>query len=359
MKVSIVGASSRIGGQIVQQAISKNTMPDLELMLNSSSPESVRSGVMDCYNVNAFTEISEQNQRHTPDICYSSDFHDLAESDVIFLCAGIAPTPEQKAAVKQSDPSGRLASSFVNAPLVYNVAANIAKYSPDSMLIVLTNQSDTMASIARLHLPAQNVLGFGGMLDTARFKVALADILSNQTGKSLAPHEVHAEIIGAHNDDMVLLLKSVKVPPAFHNHLDKHPEYLQHALDITKLYGRSISENSVPDTPNTNRGSYVAPAAACWEIISAMSGQRVTPVVSSFNIVPDERQRRFYGLPRDTEASLLMRIGLDGIRPVIGASCTRVEERKLNNCITNLKTQEEMALSALGYDMQQILNPEI
>lgn len=348
MKISIIGSSGRIAGQLVQQALSKNTFPDLELMLLSHTPESVRAGVMDCYNAIAFADASERASLRPPAIRHSADRESIAGSDIIFLCAGKAPTPEEKDAIKHIDPSGRLAASFINAPLVYDVAANIAQHSPDSTVIILTNQSDTMASIARLHLPPENVLGFGGMLDTSRFKIALADILSNQTGQPLSPHDIQAEIIGAHNDDMVLVSNSIKVPAGFRNHLEDNPEYLNHALDVTKRYGRAISENTTPRTPDTNCGSYIAPAAACWEMISAMTGQRNTSILSSFNIVPNEKQQRFYGIPKDTEASLPVRIGADGIQPMVGTACTPVETRRLQNCIINLKSYEETALSALG-----------
>lgn len=347
MKVSIIGSSGRIAGQIVQQAMSKNTSPDLELMLLSRTPAGVRGGVMDCYNANAFAETSEDDQFCAPDIRFSADYSALANSDVIFLCAGKAPTPAEKESVKHIDPSGRLAASYINAPLVNDVAAEIAQHSPDSLLIVLTNQSDTMASIARMHLPPENVLGFGNMLDTSRFKIALADILSNQTGKPLFPHDIQAEIIGAHNDDMVLVSNSIKVPLGFQGHLEKNPEYLKHALEVTKLYGRSISENTVPHTPDANCGSHIAPAAACWEIISAMTGQRKTPVISSFNIILTEKQQRFYNLPKDIEASLPVRIGADGIQRMTGTPCTPIETRRLQNCVINLKSQEDRVLSAI------------
>ena len=71
-----------------------------------------------------------------------------------------------------------------NAKIVRGVAENVAKHSPDAVIIVVSNPLDEMTALTQLAsgFPKQRVLGQAGMLDTARFSHFVAETLAVPVG---------------------------------------------------------------------------------------------------------------------------------------------------------------------------------
>ncbi len=91
-----------------------------------------------------------------------------------------------------------------NANIVKSVAENLLKYSPDIILVVVSNPMDTMTYLAlkATGLPKNRIIGMGGTLDSARFKFQL----SQRLGAS--PSDLNAIVIGGHGDTtMIPLIK--------------------------------------------------------------------------------------------------------------------------------------------------------
>jgi len=90
----------------------------------------------------------------------------------------------------------------VNAGIVKSVAENILKYSPNTILVVISNPMDTMTYLAlkTLGLPKNRVLGMGGMLDSSRFKYFLSEALGCNA------NEVEGMVIGGHGDKTMIPL---------------------------------------------------------------------------------------------------------------------------------------------------------
>ena len=90
----------------------------------------------------------------------------------------------------------------VNAGIVKNVAENILKYSPDAILIVISNPMDTMTYLAlkSTGLPKNRIIGMGGALDSARFRYQL----SRHLGAS--PGDLNAVVVGGHGDTTMIPL---------------------------------------------------------------------------------------------------------------------------------------------------------
>ena len=90
----------------------------------------------------------------------------------------------------------------VNAGIVKTVAENALKYSPNAILVVISNPMDTMTYLAlkSLGLPKNRVIGMGGALDSSRFKYFLSQALGCNA------NEVEGMVIGGHGDTTMIPL---------------------------------------------------------------------------------------------------------------------------------------------------------
>ena len=91
-----------------------------------------------------------------------------------------------------------------NAGIVKGVAQNILQYSPDAIIIVISNPMDTMTYLALTStgLPKNRIIGMGGTLDSARFKYQLSQHLA------CSPSDLNAIVIGGHGDTTMIPLIS-------------------------------------------------------------------------------------------------------------------------------------------------------
>jgi malate dehydrogenase len=89
----------------------------------------------------------------------------------------------------------------VNAGIVKNVTENVIKYSPDAILIIVSNPLDVMTYQAYIasKFPRSRVMGMAGILDTGRYRAFLADELN------VSPKDIQALLLGGHGDTMVPL----------------------------------------------------------------------------------------------------------------------------------------------------------
>ena len=91
----------------------------------------------------------------------------------------------------------------INTGIVKSVAENVAKHSPNAVLIVVSNPLDVMVYVAwkASGFPTKRVVGQAGVLDAARYRSFLAE----EVGCSV--EDVHALLLGGHGDDMVPLIR--------------------------------------------------------------------------------------------------------------------------------------------------------
>ena len=126
-----------------------------------------------------------------------SDYALTANSDVVVITAGV---PRKKDPVTGQFPS-RDDLVRTNQKIVGEVAREVAKYSPNAILIIVSNPLDAMCHVA-LHetgFPANRVIGQAGALDTARYKAFLAEALN------VSVRDIHGIVLGGHGDEMVPL----------------------------------------------------------------------------------------------------------------------------------------------------------
>lgn len=127
----------------------------------------------------------------------SNDYADTAGSDVVIITAGLARKP----GMSRDDLLAK------NVAIVKTCAQQAAKYSPDCVLIVVTNPIDAMVYTAykTSGLPKNRVIGMAGVLDSARYRTFLAQAIG------VAPKDVQALVMGIHGDKMLPLVRLANV----------------------------------------------------------------------------------------------------------------------------------------------------
>lgn len=123
----------------------------------------------------------------------TSNYEDITGSDLVIITAGIARKP------------GMSRDDLVNtnAGIIKSVAEQVAKYAPNSYIIVLSNPVDAMTYVAykTTGFPKERVIGQSGVLDTARFRTFVAQALN------VSVEDVNGFVLGGHGDSMVPLVR--------------------------------------------------------------------------------------------------------------------------------------------------------
>lgn len=120
----------------------------------------------------------------------AGDYDALTGARIVILAAGVPQKPGES----------RLSLLSRNADVFSDVVDRTRNASPGALLVVASNPVDIMTEIAQRAsgLPAEQVIGSGTILDSARFRKLLADHLG------IAPQSVHAAVLGEHGDSEVL-----------------------------------------------------------------------------------------------------------------------------------------------------------
>lgn len=189
---------------------------------------------------------------------YTSDYSATANSDVVVITSGIARKP----GMERSD------LVATNATIVQEVTRQVASYSPDSTIIVVSNPLDVLCycALKSSGFPHNRVLGMSGLLDVARYKSFIAEKLNVST------KDIQALILGGHGKTMVPMPRYTTIGGIpIRNLLSE--DKVQEAIRRTQLGGEEIINHL------GRSGWYAAGAAVCEMVESVICDQqRVFPV---------------------------------------------------------------------------------
>ena len=127
----------------------------------------------------------------------AGDYDRLKNADMVVLACGVGQKPGET----------RLQLLERNVNVFKSVVPQVLEYAPQTILLIVSNPVDIMTQVVTKisGLAPQRVVGSGTILDTARFRTLLAEHLN------IAPHSVHAYVLGEHGDSEVLAWSSGNV----------------------------------------------------------------------------------------------------------------------------------------------------
>ncbi len=232
----------------------------------------------------------------------TANYEDTKDSDVVIITAGIARKP------------GMSRDDLVqtNQNVMKSVTKEIVKYSPNCVILVLTNPVDAMTYTVYKEsgFPKERVIGQSGVLDTARFRTFVAEALD------LSVKDVTGFVLGGHGDTMVPLIRysaAGGVP------LEKllSEEKIAGIVDRTRKGGAEIVNLL------GNGSAYYAPGAALIEMTEAIlkDQKRVLPSIAYLE--------GEYGY-QDIYLGVPTVLGANGIEKVIELDLTDEEKQLLD-----------------------------
>lgn len=190
VKVSIMGSTGIIGKNVAFTLARADTVDEIVLFARPESVEKARGESFDMYDALAAEDI---DCLFTP----TSDYEDLKDSAIVLITAGIP----------REEGMNRRDLAIPNAKIVNEYATQIAKFAPDSIILIATNPVDVMTTVAlkASGFKKSKVIGVGNHLDSLRLKAYFSRQININSS------EVHTRVIGEHGDHMVPLLSSTTI----------------------------------------------------------------------------------------------------------------------------------------------------
>ncbi len=177
-KVTVVG-SGFVGSTAAQRIVEKQLADVVLIDISEGLPQGKALDMMQSAAVEGFdTHIIGTN-----------DYKDTAGSDVVVITAGVARKP----GMSRDD------LLAINAKIVNGVTEQIANYSPNAIIIMVSNPLDVMTHLAwqKSGFKSNRVFGMAGVLDSARYACFIAEELK------CSNKDVRAMVLGGHGDTMV------------------------------------------------------------------------------------------------------------------------------------------------------------
>jgi len=206
-----------------------------------------------------------------------------------------------------------------NAGIVKEVTEKAIKYSPDAIIIVVSNPLDVMtyAAYKTANKASNKVFGMAGILDTGRYQAFIANALN------VSPKDIHSLLLGGHGDAMVPLPRYTSVS----------------GISITELLAKEEIDKIVERTKKgggelvnlMGTSAWYAPGAAVAQMVEAIvdDEKRIFPVCT---LLQGE-----YGL-KDIYLGVPVILGKNGIEEVIEIKLNKTEQKMLEASAASVKT---------------------
>lgn len=299
MKVTVVGAGN-VGATCANCIAQKDIVNEVVLL-------DIKEGVSEGKALDMW-ETSPINMYDTRIKGVTNDYSATADSEVVVITSGLPRKP----GMSRDD----LIST--NAGIVKSVTENIIKYSPEAIIIIVSNPLDVMCYCAYLaaKIDSSKVFGMAGILDTARYKSFLAEALN------ISPKDIQALLLGGHGDTMVPLPRYTTVAGIPVTELIDM-EKLNAIIERTKVGGGELVKLM-------GTSAWYAPGAAAAQMVEAIvrNSRRVFPVCALLN--------GEYGM-KDIYLGVPVILGKNGIEKIIEVELSAEEKELLEKSAQAVK----------------------
>lgn len=182
MKISVIGAGN-VGATCADVLAHKEAASEVILL-------DIKEGIAEGKALDIW-QSAPIDRYNTRTIGVTNDYEATAKSDIIVITSGLPRKP----GMSRDD------LIEINAGIVKEVTENSIKYSPDAIIIVVSNPLDVMTYQAYIsaNKPRTKVMGMAGVLDTGRYRAFIASELN------ISPKDIQAILMGGHGDTMVPL----------------------------------------------------------------------------------------------------------------------------------------------------------
>ena len=297
-KVSIVGAGN-VGATAAHWIASKELADVVLIDILEGVPQGKGLDLLQAMPI-------EKRDSH---VMGTNDYKDTAGSDIVIITAGIPRKP----GMSRDD----LLNTNYN--IMKSVVGEVVKYSPNCILIIVSNPLDAMAQTAyKLSgFPRERVIGMAGVLDSARFRTFIADELK------VSVENVTAFVLGGHGDTMVPLPRYSTVAGIPITELIA-PERLAQLVQRTRDGGAEIVKYLKTGS------AYYAPSAAAVEMVEAIlkDKKKILPCAAYLN-----GEYGIHGL----YVGVPVKLGAKGIEQIIEIKLTAEEKIALDKSAAAVK----------------------
>jgi malate dehydrogenase len=308
-KITVVGAGF-VGSTCAHWAASKELGDVVLVDINEGAAKGKALDLFEASPVEGFDSM----------VTGTSDYKDTAGSDVVIITAGLPRKP----GMSRDD------LLQTNAKIMKSVCEGVREYSPNSVVIVVSNPLDAMALVAKetLGFPKERIIGMAGVLDSARFRSFIAE----ETKTSVK--DIQAFVLGGHGDTMVPMPRHCSIGGVpLTEMLPK--DRIDAIVDRTRKGGAEIV-----GLLQTGSAYYAPSASAVAMAESILKDQgRILPCAA---FLEGE-----YGV-KDMFLGVLCKLGGNGLEKVVELELNETEKAGLENSVNAVKDLVE-ALSNLDY----------
>ena len=186
MKVTIVGAGN-VGASCAEYILIKQIAKEVILL-------DIKDGFAEGKALD-LTQTTSTLGFKSKVLGVTNEYDKTSNSDVVVITSGIPRKP----GMTREELIG------INAGIVKSVSENLLKYSPDAIIIVVSNPMDTMTYLVNksFNISKNRIIGMGGILDSSRFKT----YISKSSGYS--QDQIEAMVIGGHGDTTMIPITSL------------------------------------------------------------------------------------------------------------------------------------------------------
>ena len=289
-KITVVG-SGNVGATTAQRLVEKGYADVVLVDIIEGVPQGKALDLMEAGPVEGYDGR----------VVGSNEYAETASSDIVVITAGLPRKP----GMSRDD------LLMKNYDIVKGVTDQVARLSPNAVLVVVSNPLDAMCQVAlrTSRFPRERVLGMAGVLDSARFRTFIAMELG------VSVENVHALVMGGHGDTMVPLPRFSTVA----------------GVPITELMTRETIEKLVKRTREGGAeivsllktgSAYYAPASAVTEMVDSILMDRKKILPCAVYLQGE------YGI-RDLFVGVPAKLGARGVEKIIELKLTPDERAML------------------------------